>query len=131
MEYDDLLAKYSRPGAMAQLAVEQAGVPRHNSVAEDKLSKIRICGTCQAMGHVTKQYGYRVLQERCTECDGEGLIGAKQPTDALSAEHARKQRITQLEAAIREAESLEALEQLEAELLALNAPANAEQTAQA
>lgn len=75
------------------------------------------------MGYVTKQYGFRVLQEKCTACDGEGLLGTKEPADELTVEHKRKQRITQIEAAIKQADSLEELETLEAELLRLMAPA--------
>lgn len=71
------------------------------------------------MGFVKKQYGFRVLQEQCPDCGGEGLFGAKAPADELDAEHARKQRITQLEMAIERADSLAELETLEAELLRL------------
>jgi DnaJ-class molecular chaperone len=121
-EYDRLRAKYAEPGYHAQLRSKDSGnaAPRQpGGASEDKLSKIRICGSCQAMGYVTKQYGYRVLQECCPECNGEGLLGTTQPADATTADHARRQRITQLEASIASADSLDELEKLEAELRAL------------
>ncbi|KAJ1635114.1 hypothetical protein T492DRAFT_969192 [Pavlovales sp. CCMP2436] len=120
VDLEQLRAKYAQPGIREQLAKEQAGALRAggavDAAGEDKLSKIRICMRCQAMGTVTKQYGYRVMQETCTDCNGEGMLGMRQPAPELTGEHARKQRITQLEASIASVDSLDELNELEVEL---------------
>eukprot|EP00304_Pavlova_gyrans_P007455 CAMPEP_0206039282 /NCGR_PEP_ID=MMETSP1466-20131121/4656_1 /ASSEMBLY_ACC=CAM_ASM_001126 /TAXON_ID=44452 /ORGANISM="Pavlova gyrans, Strain CCMP608" /LENGTH=132 /DNA_ID=CAMNT_0053413915 /DNA_START=29 /DNA_END=427 /DNA_ORIENTATION=- len=120
-DYDSLRAKYAQPGYRERVAEElaQHKTAPQKSEGGDALSRIRICGACQAMGYVKREYNFRVLTEQCEECQGEGLLGTKKPSEALAEDHARRQRITDLEAAIAGADSLEELDRLEAELKAL------------
>ena len=123
LDFEKLRAKYNAPGYKEKLlsdaAAEQSAPAKPAARAPDAISQIRICQTCNALGYVTKSYHFRVLQEGCTTCGGEGLIGTKKPSADLTSEHMLKQRITQLEAAIAAAESLEELEALESELRSL------------
>lgn len=124
LDYEKLRAKYNAPGFKEKLlsdAAAEQSAPSKPAAGRtpDAISQIRICQTCNAMGYVTKSYGFRVLQEGCTTCGGEGLIGTKKPSADSTSEHMLKQRITQLEAAITAADSLEELETLEAELRTL------------
>jgi hypothetical protein len=122
LDYEKLRAKYSTPGFKEKLisdAAAENSAPAKLGGSPDAISQIRICQACNAMGYVTKTYGFRVLQEGCTACGGEGLIGTKQPSADSTSEHMLKQRITQLEAAIAAADSLEELETLESELRTL------------
>lgn len=124
VDVEALRAKYSQPGYREQLVKEgvrtSGGAPNaQHTPAEDKLSKIRICQRCQAMGYVKREYNYRVMQEQCPDCGGEGLLGTKQPSQEVTDDAARRRRITALEAAIATAESVEELDELEAELKTL------------
>mmetsp|Transcript_13015 Transcript_13015/g.33919 ORF Transcript_13015/g.33919 Transcript_13015/m.33919 type:complete len:128 (+) Transcript_13015:118-501(+) len=118
VDVDALRAKYSQPGYREQLVKEGLGSGTGGSTVE--LSKIRICQRCQATGYVQREYNYRVLQEQCPDCGGEGLLGTNQPSDEITRDAARRQRITQLEAAIASADTIEELDKLETELKSLD-----------
>lgn len=77
------------------------------------LSHIKMCAVCQAHGIVKKQYGYRVIDEECEECGGEGVVPVMQM--AISAEVS----IERLTRRIAECDSLDKLEQLGEQLRAL------------
>ena len=71
-----------------------------------------MCAVCQAHGTVKKQYGYRVIDEQCDECDGEGVVPVKQAPVSNEPDIARLTRL------IAECDSLDELEGLEAQLRA-------------
>ena len=96
VDMDALRAKYSRP--REELAAEQRAKDAANPVrnasgrseatqaAYDRLSDIVMCQACQALGIVKKHYGYRVIDEECQTCGGEGVLRkgqAKYASDEL------------------------------------------------
>ena len=117
---DALRAKYAAAGRDAARAQAAASAsPMAGAAAGKKLVEVKICHACQAHGTVKRQYGYRVIDEVCEVCGGEGCITNK-PKPA-SEELARK--IRRVEALVATAEDLEALEALEAALKAKTIPA--------
>ena len=71
-----------------------------------------MCQACQAHGIVKKQYGYRVMDEQCEQCGGEGMIIQK---PKLASEELQE-KVARVEALIVEVDSLEDLERYEAAL---------------
>merc|ERR1711948_129780 len=75
---DTLRAKYSQPRdeIVAKSARAAPGKPAQglSADANDRLSKVKICSACNANGTIKRQYGYRVMDEVCEKCDGEGCI---------------------------------------------------------
>ena len=123
VDMDALRAKYSRP--REELAAEQRAKDAANPVrnasgrseatqaAYDRLSDIVMCQACQALGIVKKHYGYRVIDEECQTCGGEGVLRkgqAKYASDEL------KQKVKRVEAMVDECDDIDELERLEAAL---------------
>ena len=123
VDMDALRAKYSRP--REQLLAEQRTREAQQSMmappatapgvqqAYDRLADIVMCAQCQANGTLKKQYGFRVMDEVCDQCDGEGVIRKGQAKFA-SAE--LKQKVKQVEALVETCEDLDELDRLEAAL---------------
>ena len=49
-----------------------------------QLSNVKMCVVCQAQGTVKRQYGFRVMDEQCENCNGEGSVHHH-----AAAEHSR------------------------------------------
>jgi len=125
VDIEALRAKYSRPREvlLAEARAKEArdGTPlqaaaglRADKVANlDKLNEIVMCQACQALGTVKKQYGFRVLDEECGTCGGEGII-RKGQSKLASEELCEK--VKRVEALVAAATDLEELERLEAAL---------------
>jgi len=90
----------------------------------DKLADVKICQACDAQGVVKVQYGYRVMDQVCEQCDGEGCIirgGAKNTveetaTGGVIASEETAEKVRQIEQMIEETGDLDELERLEAAL---------------
>ena len=123
VDMDALRRKYSRPREELEREAAQKGFGADTPAlrkqgeamqnANDKLNDIVMCQNCQAMGTVKKQYGYRVLDEACSVCDGEGVIRKGQAKRA-SAE--LKAKVKAVEALVDACEDIDELERLEAAL---------------
>ena len=114
-----LKAKYSRPRAELERELQQTEMGMRGAAAKqgssmqqsyDKLTDIVMCGNCQAMGTIKKQYGFRVMDEQCSVCDGEGVIRKGQAKLASAELRAKVKRV---EAMVGECEDLDELERLE------------------
>lgn len=119
VDMDALRKKYSRPReellAEAQQKQQQGLMPTDKvmGAVNDRLSDIVMCQNCQAHGTVKKQYGFRVMDEQCEVCGGEGVI-RKGLQKYASAE--LKAKVKQVEALVAACEDLDELERLEAAL---------------
>ena len=118
IDMEALRAKYSRPRdelraelARAQPAVGGAAAPK--GAMADRLNDLVMCSQCQALGIVKRQYGFRVIDEQCEGCDGEGVI-RKGLGKLASAE--LREKVQKVEALIADCEDLDELERLEAAL---------------
>jgi len=123
IDMDALRAKYSRP--REQILAEQQQKDRQASgagyakgappakVGYDSLSDIVMCQACQALGTLKKQYGFRVMDEVCEMCDGEGVIRKGQMK--LASDELKK-KVRQVEALIEHVDDLDLLERYEAAL---------------
>lgn len=132
VDMDALRAKYSRPreqlqAEAAQLDAQRSMTSTHGAkqgaqmgAAYDRLQDIIMCQNCQAMGTLKKQYGFRVIDEVCDQCDGEGVIRKGQAKFA-SAE--LRAKVKQVEALVESCEDLVELERLEAALKKRTIPA--------
>lgn len=108
VDMEALRKKYSRPREELMKEVNaKCGV---DSSMEKNMTQIIMCQACQAHGTVKKQYGFRVLEEVCEQCDGEGCLIKGQGKKA-SAE--LKEKARQVEDLIEACEDLDELEKLE------------------
>ncbi|KAL1524292.1 hypothetical protein AB1Y20_019195 [Prymnesium parvum] len=105
---DQLRAEYD--AAVSKKAASKAG--RGTGAGPELPNPVLMCHACQAHGIVKKQYGYRVMDETCDRCGGEGMIIQK----PRPASEELKAKMARVEALIGEADSLEELERLEAAL---------------
>ena len=65
-EEDRLRAKWSDPQAAAGVPpAASKGGPVQQREGLDKLNNVKMCMQCQAQGMVKRQYGFRVMDERC------------------------------------------------------------------
>ena len=90
-----------------------SGRSEATQAAYDRLSDIVMCQACQALGLFKKHYGYRVIDEECQTCGGEGVLRkgqAKYASDEL------KQKVKRVEAMVDECDDIDELERLEAAL---------------
>ena len=115
-----LRAKYSRPReqlvAEANSTMARGGGPKAAAPfggQSDALADIIMCQACGAMGTVKKQYGFRVMDEQCEKCNGEGVI---KKGLAKTASQALKDKVRKVEEMIATADDLVELERLEAAL---------------
>ena len=117
VDIEALRKKYNRPHdelrADAAASGQASATPRGSAATELK-NPVLMCQQCQAHGVVKKQYGYRVIDEQCDKCGGEGVI-VNRPKPA--SDELRK-KISRVEALIEQVDSLEELERLEAALKA-------------
>ena len=67
-----------------------------------QLSNVKMCMMCQAQGTVKRQYGFRVMDEQCENCNGEGCIITRPPSTA--------DKIAKVEALIASATDLDSLQ---------------------
>lgn len=100
-EYDHSLAQKKSNSASRDIGMGQA-LP----------NPVLMCQACQALGIVKKQYGYRVMDEQCERCGGEGVITQK----PKPANEELQEKIKRVEALIEASDDLNELEQLEAAL---------------
>ena len=114
VDMERLRAKYSRPREQLVAEANAKGYgnaePMKAFNQSDQLADIVMCGQCSAMGTVKKQYGYRVIEEQCETCGGEGVLKkglAKKASDELKAKCKR------VEALVEACEDLDELEKLE------------------
>jgi hypothetical protein len=118
-QLDQLRTKYSRPREEILAEVQANPQPGSNpaaaalSDANSRLNDITMCSQCQAQGVVKKQYGFRVIDEQCESCGGEGIIRRGQ---SKPASEELREKVKRVEALIAEAEDLDELERLEAAL---------------
>ena len=114
-EEDRLRAKWSDPAAAAAAGAPKVRVPGSaDGVGVDKdplqqLSNVKMCMMCQAQGTVKRQYGFRVMDEQCENCNGEGCIITRPPSTA--------DKIAKVEALIASATDLDSLQRYEDALL--------------
>jgi hypothetical protein len=117
IDIDELRKKYSRPRDELRAEAANTCIPELKPEVKQALNAelkhpIIMCQQCQAHGIIKKQYGYRVIDEQCDKCGGEGVIVMK---PKLASEELQE-KAARVEAMIDEAESLEELERLEAAL---------------
>jgi len=117
IDVDALRKKYSgdRDGLRKEyddaVQMKKSNVPEHmeGMPSEKGMTPVIMCQACQALGPVKKQYGYRVMDEVCEKCNGEGMIVQK---PKLASEELQE-KIARVEAMILEADTLEELGRLE------------------
>ena len=114
VDIEALRQKYSRPKSEIQAEAAVLAPKMQQRLSTELPNPVVMCQNCQAHGTVKKQYGFRVMDETCEVCGGEGCI-VKKPTPASDE---LRSRIATVEAKIAEASSLEELEKLEAALKA-------------
>lgn len=108
---DALREKYSRP--RDELRAEAAAKPVAPSSAMTEQSNVIMCQECQASGIIKRQYGYRVIDEQCDTCNGEGMIYRNGCGPAGEELIAKVKRVEEL---IAVADDLDELDRLEAAL---------------
>lgn len=123
---EELRAKYAQPRNVLeeQLGNEMPPAKPASAADYDKLADVKICQACDAQGVVKVQYGYRVMDQVCEQCDGEGCIirgGAKNTveetaTGGVIASEETAEKVRQIEQMIEETGDLDELERLEAAL---------------
>ena len=122
VDMEALRAKYARPREVLEAEAAQkqttalggsASDAKAMADAYDKLSDIVMCQGCQALGTVKRQYDYRVIDEECNLCDGEGVLRKGQAKYATAE---LKQKVREVEAMVAASEDLDELERLEAAL---------------
>jgi len=117
IDIEKLRAKYSgdrnqlREDYEAAARMKQSNVPANMDLGmgKDLPNPVVMCQACQALGTIKKQYGYRVMEEVCERCGGEGMIIQKPKV----ASEELLEKVARVEALIGEADSLEELERLE------------------
>ena len=82
------------------------------------LDAMKMCATCQAHGIVKVQYGYRVMDQVCETCKGEGVLVNGKPiehagVDADSDAGNRRRRLERLIELIEKCDDLDELQRLE------------------
>jgi len=92
--------------------MKQSNVPAAVDVTSQLRNPVIMCQACQAHGIVKKHYGYRVMDEQCETCGGEGMIIQKPKV----ASEELQEKVARVEALIEEADNLEDLERFEAAL---------------
>lgn len=112
---EELKAKWSRPRAEIEADLAR-NPPAPNSAlqAAQELPSVRICPDCQAHGVRKVQYGYRVMDEVCDRCEGDGYLKPPKPEADDDDDDAAK--VAQIEDLIANASSLDELDRLEAAL---------------
>lgn len=115
VDIEALRSKYSQP--RDELRANEANLPPP-SAPKMKVPELKhpiiMCQACQAHGTIKKQYGFRVLDEQCDTCKGEGIIVQK----PKPASEELQEKVAAVEAMIGEVDSLEELERLEGALKA-------------
>lgn len=86
------------------------------SSAYDKLADVKICAACQAQGIIKVQYGYRVMDQVCEQCDGEGCIHPKQKKRDEVRKMTTAEKVERVQKLIQDADSLADLDRYEAAL---------------
>jgi len=112
IDIEKLRQKYSRPRSELQ-AEAQAKYGDGGDIFskhEDNMTQVIMCQACQAHGTVKRQYGYRVLDEVCENCNGEGCFVQGQ---GKKASLELKESVKKVEELIANCEDLEELEKLE------------------
>ena len=116
---EELKAKWSRPRAEIEADLAR-NPPAPNSAlqAAQELPSVRICPDCQAHGVRKVQYGYRVMDQVCETCKGEGVLVNGKPiehagVDADSDPGNRRRRLERLIELIERCDDLDELERLE------------------
>ena len=92
--------------------------------SKSPLDAMKMCATCQAHGIVKVQYGYRVMDQVCETCKGEGVLVNGKPiehagVDADSDPGNRRRRLERLIELIERCDDLDELERLEARVAEL------------
>jgi len=115
IDIEALRKKYSRPRHELEAEAKAKYGNRGDvlSQQEAKMTEVTMCPQCQAAGTIKKQYGFRVIDEVCPNCDGEGCF-VKGRGKKASAE--LKDKVKAVEALVAECEDLDELEKLEAAL---------------
>lgn len=121
-DMESLRAKYSQPREALRAQVNSAPQSSGHNVSaaqsaamasietSQRLNDIHMCQQCQAFGVIKVQYGYRVIDEQCPACGGEGIVRAGQGKPASDE---LKEKVAQVEALIEQVEDLDELERLE------------------
>ena len=124
---EELRAKWSRPREEIEADLKR-NPPQPNKAlaAANELPSMRICPDCQAHGVRKVQYGFRVMDEVCERCGGEGVLAPPKPEPELDDDGAEPEppplddeaaaKVAQVEALVAKATSLDELERLEAAL---------------
>ena len=120
VDMDALRKKYSRPREelVAEAKAKYGDQPQEAKVSP--LNEVIMCMACQAHGTVKRQYGFRVIDEVCEQCDGEGCFIKGQGKKASGE---LRDKVRQVENLIAAAEDLDELERLEAALKKRTIPA--------
>eukprot|EP00325_Prymnesiales_sp_UTEX-LB-985_P023830 CAMPEP_0174719230 /NCGR_PEP_ID=MMETSP1094-20130205/30862_1 /TAXON_ID=156173 /ORGANISM="Chrysochromulina brevifilum, Strain UTEX LB 985" /LENGTH=194 /DNA_ID=CAMNT_0015919501 /DNA_START=56 /DNA_END=640 /DNA_ORIENTATION=- len=128
IDMEALRMKYSRPREELVAEANAKFGPGGLSTAPAKTGgkdttvfskEVIICSTCQAHGTLKKQYGFRVIDEVCSACDGEGCFvkGEKKASFEL------RDKVAAVERLIAQCEDLDELEKLDAALQQRTMPA--------
>jgi len=117
IDMEALHKKYSRPReelvAEAQAKFGPGGITGAKAAADVKLAKeVIICSSCQAAGTLKKQYGYRVIDEVCADCDGDGCYVKGEKRAGMEL----REKVAQVERLVAACEDLDELEALDAAL---------------
>jgi len=111
-----LRSKYSQPREQlrTQVSVQASdGAVSFDPEAEKRLNEIIMCQACQAHGVVKRQYEFRVIDETCEVCGGEGVLKKGMSKDASEE---LKEKVKRVEDLVANAADLDELERLEAAL---------------
>ena len=104
-----LREKWSNPqaaGSTTAQATPGAGKDQlQQRLDQSKLTNVKICQACQALGTIKRVYEFRVMEEVCEACNGEGCIINKPLTTV--------EKIAKVEALIASATDLESLQRYE------------------
>merc|ERR1719152_645440 len=116
IDVEALRRKYSQPREVLQAQMKGKGTSPETSLPASVTGElpvpVHICRHCQAAGIVKKQYGFRVIDEQCEACQGEGVI-VHRPKPATADFVAKIEKVEEL---VQHASSLSELDELEAAL---------------
>lgn len=118
---EQLRAKWSQPKPMLEDARKVHGTAAAEKVSEG-LDRVKVCPGCHAQGTIKTQSGFRVMDQVCEMCGGEGcLVDGKKPMDPV--EKARKkedEKLARVVSLLAEIEDVEVLDAVEAKLRAMD-----------
>jgi hypothetical protein len=118
---EELRAKWSQPKPMLQDARRPDGAAAPGKVSEG-LNRVKVCPGCHAQGTVKIQSGFRVMDQVCEMCGGEGcLVDGKRTVDPVEkAKREEDAKLARVVSMLAEIEDVSVLDAVEAKLRAMD-----------